>query len=212
MYNFLLFTYIMANNTLPITNGRVNLTSTAGAAVYAGTLPAPIADPNGREGWLYTKTGGAEKLNYFFYAQGALPVTLNSLENVFFVATVDNWTDSKNVPFIVVYTKPLFDGQDGGAWYRTKRTFSIPNNVQLTVGMATQFSMVNSPTPRFPFEQITLSSSTVVGPNLLNEELLTISVHTDSSAANDISVLISYLGWKERGGHITNPNFLLSGS
>jgi len=203
----------MNSDGIPIHNGRVNLSSTSGVAVYADTLPAPTADDNGRKGWLYVKASGTQKLNYYFYSEGSHPITLANLENAYFVGIINNWTDTRNVPFLVVYTKPLGDGQDAGAWYRTKRTFGIPTQTKVTLGMRTQFSMFANPTPMFPFENVVLSSTTVAGPNLSTEEILTISVHTDSSAANGISNLISHVGWKERGGHsAANPNLLLSGN
>jgi len=198
-------------NEVPIHNGRVNLSSVAGAAVYADTLPIPTADLNGRKGWLYTKTAGAEKLNYFFYAQGAHPVTLSQIENIFFVGIINNWTDARNVPFIVIYTKPKFDGQDGGAWYRTKRTFSIHADAQITLGMRTQFSIRQFPTPSFPFAHVSLPQITTVGPNSQDEEILTIAIHTDSGSANNISVLVSHVGWKQKNIN-ANPNILLSGN
>ena len=196
---------------IPIHNGRVNLSSTAGASVYADTLPVPVADDNGRKGWLYVKSAGAEKLNYYFYSQGSHAVTLAELENLYYVGIIDNWTNAMNVPFLVVYTKMQGDGQDGGAWYRTKRTFGIPSHTRLNLGQRTQFSMANNPTPSFPFPHITLTAQTVVGPNANDEEILTMAVHTDSGAAVGISNIISHVGWKSTHMHNSaNPNIFLS--
>ena len=201
----------MNSEGLPIQTGRVNLSSTAGVAVYADTIPAPTQDDNGRKGWLYTKTGGAEKLNYYFYSEGSTAITLATLENAFFVGIVNNWTNTSNVPFIVVYTKMKGDGQDAGSWYRTRRAFSIFPNEPITIGMRTQFQMFDNSTPTFPFQKVTLANQIVTGPNQIDEEILTISVQTDSGAVAGSSVLISNVGWKARGGHNTaNPNVFLS--
>ncbi len=200
----------MNSDGIPIHNGKVLLTSTAGVAVYADTLPAPTDDENGRKGWLYKKTAGAEKLNYYFYSQGSKSCTLDELEDVYFVGIIDTWTNVASVPFVVIYTKPLGDGQDGGAWWRTKRTFSIHAESNIVLGMRTQFSIHENPTPRFPFENIRLNQVTVVGPNVPSEEILTISVHTDSAGPNNTQVLISHVGWRKKGNGIVNPNILLS--
>jgi len=200
----------MNSDGIPIHNGKVLLTSASGIGMYADTLPVPTADDNGRKGWLFKKTAGTEKLNYYFYSQGSKSCRLDELEDVFFVGVIDTWTNTLNVPFVVIYTKPLGDGQDGGAWYRTKRTFGIHTESNVVLGMRTQFSIHENPTPRFPFEHLRLTQETVVGPNVGSEEILTISIHTDSGAAASTQVLISHVGWRKKGNGQVNPNILLS--
>lgn len=203
----------MNSEGMPIHTGRVNLSSTGAMSVYADTMPAPIADDNGREGWLWEKAGGVEKLNYYFYGEGRFPVTLAELENVYFVGSVETYSATTSVPFFVIYTKMQGDGQDGGSWYRSKITYSIATNAQITLGMKTQFSIHSNPLPSYPLEHVVCNRTTVVGPNDPSEEILTMSVQTDSAAPVGTKVLISYIGYKERDRHaVANPNILLSGN
>lgn len=198
---------------MPIHTGKVSLSSTGALSVYADTMPAPIADDNGRKGWLWEKAGGVEKLNYYFYGEGRFPVTLAELENVYCIASVDTYTNSSSVPFFVIYTKMQGDGQDGGSWYRSKISYSIATNAQITLGMRTQFSIHSNPLPSYPLEHVVCNRTTVVGPNDPSEEILTLSVHTASDAPVGTKVLISYVGYKERNRHaVSNPNILLSGN
>ena len=64
-------------------NGFVKLGSVASASVYADSLPIPTADNNSRDGWLFTKTAGAEKFNYYIYGQGSHPITLSQLQRYY---------------------------------------------------------------------------------------------------------------------------------
>ena len=180
-------------------------------AVYADTLPVPVDDPNGRAGWLYKKTGGTEKLNYYFYSQGSTPLLLKNLKDVYFVGIIDNWVNADSAAYVAIYTKPLGDGQDGGAWYRTRQTFRIHTGAHITLGMRTQFTTSGNPSPAFPFEKIRLTQLDVVGPNDPDEEIYTISVQTDSTAANTTAVLISHVGYSADDGRhsLANPNILL---
>ena len=52
---------------IPIHNNKINASSAEGVAVYADSSPAPTGDPNGRKGWYFKKTSGAEKFNYYLY-------------------------------------------------------------------------------------------------------------------------------------------------
>lgn len=203
--------------SIPLRNNKIALATPEGVSVYADTLPVPTADTSGRTGWLYTKTGLAEKLNYYYYSEGSKPVTFATLQDIWFVGSVENWVNVSSCPFIVVYSKMQGDGQDGGLWYRTKRTFQISSNTIVEVGERTQFVVLEQPliinentkTPDFPYSRVYLTEPTVVGPNDPTEEILTIAVHTDSGAADTTKVLISHVGWG-RVGSAVNCNILLS--
>tara|TARA_R110002096_G_scaffold334431_2_gene528196 strand:+ start:1405 stop:2016 length:612 start_codon:yes stop_codon:yes gene_type:complete len=201
----------MNSDGIPIHTGRVNLSSAGAMSVYADTMPAPTADDNGRKGWLFTKAGGTEKLNYYIYGEGRFPVTLAELENLYCIASVDTYSTTASVPFFVIYTKMQGDGQDGGSWYRSKITYSIATNAQITLGMRTQFSIHSNPLPSYPLEHVVCNQTTVVGPNDPSEEILTMSVQSDSAAPVGTKILVSYIGYKERNRHaVSNPNILLS--
>lgn len=197
------------SDSIPIHNNKINLGSMAGVAVYADSMPPPTADPDGRSGWYFAKTGGAEKFNYYFYSQGSHAMTVADLEDVFFVGSINHWDSSQSCPFVVVYTKPTGNG-DAGAWYHSRRAYAMASNAQITLGLKTQFSISSSPQPKFPYQHILLSNAITTGDFADDEEIYTISVQSDSASHNDTKILISNVGWRSSINNIVvNPNIKL---
>jgi hypothetical protein len=188
----------MNANGIPIHNNKILLTSADGVAMYADSLPIPVGEPNNRDGWYFIKTAGAEKFNYYFYSQGSHAVTLADLEQTFFVGAIDNWVTTASCPFITVYTKPLGDGQDAAAWYRTKQIYTIRASANINLGEKTQFTTGSTPNLIFPYPQVKLNNIIIEGLNNPNEEILTMAVHSDSSSAVTTKILISQMGWKHQ--------------
>lgn len=182
---------------IPTHNNKINAGSAEGMAVYAGSSPAPTADPNGRKGWYFKKTGGAEKFNYYLYAQGNRALKLKDIKEYYFVGSIDTWTNGSSSPFIVIYTKPLGDGNDAPAgWYRTKIVYMINSNSELVqLGVRTQFSTLKATNTKYPYSQTHLSLTDIVGLNNPDEEILTMSVHSDSAGADNTTILISHFGY-----------------
>lgn len=178
-------------------NGFVKL-SGSGSVIYADTLPIPTPDLNGRDGWLYSKTSGAEKFNYYIYSQGSHAIPLNQLSTVFFQGAVDNYISNASVPFVVVYTKPTGSG-DAGAWYHSKITYSmnatVLNNIQL--GESCFFRCIEKPKNILNNNrEVILGIKTVTGDGVGTEEILTIAIHSDSAAANTTQILIQSAGYQ----------------
>ena len=182
------------------------------AAIYADTLPVPTADPNGRPGWLHIKpVANGDKINYYYYAQGSHPVTLGELTIVNCTVTIDTWTNTQSVPFIVVYTKPTGVG-DSGAWYHSKRTFGIPSTTKIMLGESINLYGVNSTDgtgttlPKFSNNQkryVNMSVITNTGSALDSEEILTISIHTDSASPLGSQILVENVGLEVADGRLT---------
>ena len=178
-----------------INNSQVKLTSTSGIAVYADSLPAPTADLNGREGWLYTKTTGAEKFNYYLWSQGSRPLRLRDLRSVYMVASVDTYTNVASVPYVVIYTKPTGVG-DEQPWFHSKiaHVFNIQSN-QIMLGEKVQFYTHQlPPIANYGVRQIQLPIEIKTGEALPDEEILYITLHSDSAAASNTQILISDFG------------------
>jgi len=194
---------------IPIHNSKVLVSSASGVAVYAGSLPVPVSDPNNRKGWYYAKTAGAEKFNYYYYGEGSRPIQLREVKEYYFVGAVDTYVNHSSLPFLIVYTKPLGDGQDGGSWYRTRIIYSLPTSELIQLGIKAQFSSVANTGTRFPYAQKHLSTVLVTGPNNPAEEILTMSVHSDSAADNGAKILISHVGY-ELHNRDEKVNILLS--
>ena len=172
-------------------NGFVKLTG-SGSAVYADSLPIPTADPS----------TGAEKFNYYMYSQGSLPITLGHLNSVFFTGSIDNYVSGASVPFVVIYTKPTGIG-DAGLWYHSKVAYTIHNTVDIQLGELCYFYGGVKPSHiTSSYRQILLNNKIVEGDALDAEEILYISFHSDSSAADTTRILIADMGFETHLGKI----------
>eukprot|EP00732_Lithocolla_globosa_P008334 Lithocolla_globosa_v1_NODE_11776_length_483_cov_206.518692.p1 type:complete len:149 gc:universal NODE_11776_length_483_cov_206.518692:481-35(-) len=90
-------------------------------------------------------------------------------------------------PYLSVYTKPLGDGSDSGSWYRSRQTWKlaeanrltlIPPNNKCLMYFGYQDPAVEIGIPHF---LLVKDAGTSVGPQLPNEELLTIALSTVNS-------------------------------
>lgn len=186
-------------------NAKVQLSSSSGIAVYADSSPAPIPDLNGRDGWLYQKTSGAEKFNYYIWSQGSHALTLENLDTIYMVGAVDTYTSVASVPFIVVYTKMTGSG-DAGAWYHSRISYSIDSNQVINLGEIVQFyTHHKKPSTINGYRQVPLHNEIKTGDALPSEEVLYITLHSDSGGADNTSILISHAGYVSN--HL-NPQYL----
>ncbi len=178
-----------------VSNAEVKRSSTEGTMVIAGTLPVPTADTNGRDGWLYKKTSGAEKFNYYLWSQGSKALRLKDLRSVYMVASVDTYTDVTSVPFVVIYTKPTGVG-DFDTWYHSRIAYTIHDqSTNIMLGEKVQFYTHQVlPTDNYGFRQISLPIEIKDGDALADEEILYITLHSDSSAPNNTTILVSDFG------------------
>ena len=179
-----------------LNNSKIKLSSSSGVAVYADSSPAPTADLNGREGWLFTKTTGAEKFNYYLWAQGSRALRLRDLRNIFMVASVDTYTSISSVPYIVIYTKPTGVG-DAGAFYHSKITHTIDSSQTVMLGEKVQYyTHQQHPDVDYGYRNVSLPIETKTGDALPDEEILYITVHSDSGSADNTQILISDFGFE----------------
>ena len=200
----------ITQETNSINNGKIKL-SGSGATVYADTSPIPTADNNDRDGWLFTKSSGTEKFNYYFYGQGNLAITLSHLNNVFFTGSIDNYVSGLSNPFIVIYTKPTGIG-DAGAWYHSSVAYVIDSSQDIQLGEICLFSCIgtieNNP---YTYRNIKMLSVVKTGDASPSEEILTISIHSDSTAPDTTQILIQDVGFQaRRGGHGIKRNIKLT--
>lgn len=178
-----------------VSNAEIKRSSTEGTAVIADSSPAPTADTNGRDGWLYKKSSGAEKFNYYLWAQGSKPLRLRDLRSVYMVASVDTYTNVTSVPFVVIYTKPTGVG-DAAVWYHSKIAYTIhQQTTHIMLGEKVQFYTHQIiPTDNYGYRQISLPIEIKTGDALPDEEILYITLHSDSSAPNNTTILVSDFG------------------
>ncbi len=184
----------IATKEKPISKLSVN--STSGVAVFADTSPAPTLDTdNNRSGWLHKKLTGTEKLNYYFYSQGSKAKTLADLTSICANVCIDTWNNTTSVPFFVVYTKMTGVG-DAGAFYHSSIAYACDTNIDITLGEYVELYGKSVPTINTGLRQINLSNVITTGEALDTEEILMMSIHTDSGSAANTQILIDKVGWE----------------
>ncbi len=190
----------ITQKTNSLNNGTIKLTG-SGPSVYADTLPIPTADTNDRDGWLFSKTSGTEKFNYYIYGQGNKSFTLSQLKNVYFTGSVDNYISGTSTPFFVIYTKPTGIG-DAGAWYHSKIAYVIDSVQDIQLGEICLFSCLGDiENNHYTYREIKHLSLVTTGDALPTEEILTISIQSDSSAADTTQILVQDVGFQLKKGH-----------
>ena len=165
------------------------------AGVYAdGT--AAIEDPTGRDGWYYKSAGSPDKVNWYFHDGQTNPLTVGQWERLYTVATVDS--SSNDTFHLAYYTLPLGDGQDAGAWYRSRQVYTP--QLPFDRGVKTLFYFGDEPDaslyPELPRVSMVKSASSSVGPNDVSEFITTSVFGTNSAAsAGSVELLVNKLGF-----------------
>ena len=176
-------------------NNRVKLGSANATSVIGGES-TPIRDPDGRNGWLFKKLANdATKINFYYYSEGNTAFTLNDIQSLTAMISVNNYQNADSLPFFVVYTKPTGVG-DGGAWYHSAVKYHIDSNIDVIMGELVEIYAGSEPTDNnINKRKLSWNTKSVVGDGLPEEEILTISLHTDSGALMNTEILVSYLGF-----------------
>ena len=188
-------------------NNNILLTSSSGVGVYAGSLPVPTADINNRPGWLFKKTAGVEKFNYYYYSQGSHPVLLGDIKSLCSNVVIDTWTNIQNAPFFVVYTKPTGVG-DAGDWYNSTRAYVLEASKKILLGEPINIYAISEPVYTYNCDRnVKLGAIVNTGTLLDSEEILTITLHSDSSSAVNTQILVKSLALELNDG--TNTYFNL---
>ena len=180
--------------------GKVALSSTGGMASFADTMPVPSNDSDNRGGWLHTKTiANANKFNYYFYSEGNIPLKLNEITNLKAIVSIDNYTNAQSLPFFVVYTKMTGVG-DAGAWYHSKRTYSLTTDERIVVGEKIQMYSINKKTDIKAHRQVQFNNTIDTGDCDGEEEILTISIQSDSGSPINTKILVNSVGYETSHG------------
>ena len=179
-------------------NDKVKLSSAGGIAVIADSSPAPTADADDRDGWLFEKvTAGADKFNYYIYGSigSSYQYTFNDLKSVHMCCSVDRWDNSASVPIINVYSKPTGSG-DAAAWYHSRKDYSINmSNQKINAGEHINLYIGNRPELKNDNRNIPLENLTSNGDCAGTEEILYIVVGSDSGSLINTKILVSGAGY-----------------
>ena len=179
-------------------NGKVIISSTGGASVYADSSPAPTMDEDNRNGWLFKKTvADASKFNYYFYGEGNTPITLGELTNMNAIISVDRYDNISSVPFLVVYTKMTGSG-DAGSWYHSKRLYTLDATEDLQVGEICEIYSETKPSFK-GYRQIKLNFKQDEGDADATEEIYTMSIHSGSESLINTKILVQAVGFDAKG-------------
>ena len=129
------------------------------------------------------------------------------------VASVDTYTNVTSVPFVVVYTKPTGVG-DAEVWYHSKIAYTIhEQTTNIMLGEKVQFYTHQIiPTDNYGFRQISLPIEIKTGDALPDEEILYITLHSDSSAPDNTTILVSDFGVQTNHPEKINLRMKLNGA
>ena len=183
----------------PISNGQYKIGS-ASSIVIAGDETQPVADLNGREGWLFNKeVEGTAKFNYYLYSDGSIPITLGNLLHTYANISMDSNVSTLSKPWITVYTKPT--GSGDASWYHSKVSYHIPASFNAQLGeMITIHTHRATIDQNYGYGKCWLSDVIKVGEALPEEEIFYIVIHSSTDSAVNTQILVSNFGF------ITRPN------
>lgn len=188
---------------------QVLLTSTNGTAVKADTTLTVQDDPEKREGWNCINPVSSTKLNLYYFSGSNEIITLGQLSSVYFKGFINVYTEFSSLPFINVYTKPTGSG-DAQPWYHSRITYEYDDNDTIGIGEECIFFGKTSPSTEFNNRKIQLNNVVVDGEGLDTEEILYITVSTNSGATQDaVDTTLNILGFNTS---TIRRNLVLKGS
>ena len=172
----------MYKYNMSIPNFQAKLGSAGSASIIADSSPQPIADPNGRPGWSYTKMMGSEKFNYYFYSGVHETARLRDIKGIWFVGSVDAWTNkTSELPWFVVYTKPT--GVGDASWYHSAVRHQLSKNGNIVRAGERCLWKVGFPDVIVEGARVLkMDTTNVVGDYNEDDEILAISLHSNSGA------------------------------
>ena len=184
----------MYKYNMSIPNFQAKLGSVGSMAIIADSSPQPMPDENGRPGWSYTKMMGSEKFNYYFYSGMYERTKLRDIKGIWFVGAVDAWTNQTNeLPWFVVYTKMTGVG-DAGTWYHSAVRHQLNKNGNIV--RAGECCLWKAGLPDVTVEgarTLAMNLTSVVGTYNEDDEILAISLHSDSGAT-EMSCYVENMG------------------
>ena len=187
----------VANNTSVKHTDQVLATSIGGLSMYPDEA-APVADDNGRLGWLFNKTGAGgsgEKINWYFYGAGNTTTTLGDLKSISCILSVDAYSATNSLPFFVAYSKAT--GAGDFSWYKSSIKYTLSAGQRIHLGEEIQAWSDVKPTKASNRRMVEFNVSGVntLGSDTDAEELYSIALHTDSTAPVGTKVLVKQVGF-----------------
>ena len=192
----------------PTANNQVKLSSANGVALYADTSPAPTADADDRAGWLWTKVASdTSKFNYYFYGEGSTAMKVKDITSLNAVLSIDTHPSGVSVPFFIVYTKPTGSG-DFAAWHHSKFVYTINNPHAIDLGEKISAWSVNETNVNKNYRSVEFNTILTSGDADVNEEILYISIQSDSVAQINTKILIENVGYSFNNGVVKSVDLV----
>lgn len=189
-------------------------------AIIADSSSPPIEDPNKREGWYWKNsvvnqnldpnekpTGPidptpiypqGQKFNWYFYSGENKSYKLEDFKYFYYDALHQVVSNNSSFCFCVIHTKPT-GVNDVQSWHHSSIIYNL-TSINDVLPNITRFQTVNDELineKEIPLKN--LDNKIVNGEGLDSEEILFISLHSDSGAsADNVDVLISQVGFKLR--------------
>ena len=189
------------NKKIPSLLGKAQLLLKNHAPVWADSAPAPTIDSNNREGWYYTNTLAGNKANIYFFGGSQETVLLKHLNSVWGRISIDNNSATNCLPFFIVYTKMQPSG-NAGAFYHSKLTYTMNSDANIGIGEEIILHTHHSPDIDYDCRFVPCPNISVEGDGHGDEEILYITIHTDSGAsAGEVKILFQNLGFVALGNN-----------
>ncbi len=200
----------LTSSTPAIDNNRLVLNTDLNSIADSTLLPIKDINSAPMAGWYINNAGAGDKANYYFYGKTSPEVhTLDELKYIYALCDI---RAGGNL-YLNVYTERQNDGNDAGAWYRSRLNYLIEGSGSTaTTGLALlKANLGEEPSDIFDSVQrvdCTLDPFSSNGPQAGSENILTISVQSDSGAgAGTIEYVIQNVGFKLE--HVIQ-NFMLT--
>ena len=182
---------------------QFKLGTAAATAIHADSSILGEADENERQGWLYKSIAVNTKFNLYFYGQGVKDaMTLEHLRGVSAVVSIDAISNNLSLPFFVIYTKPdaITPNQ---SWYKSKILGTFKNDSLLYPTEKIQMYLDKVPETQFGYRNVKTVKS-VEGSALKTEEVMYITLHSNSAAPIGTQILVSDFTYETL--HVPNIN------
>lgn len=154
-------------------------------------------------GWYYKNTVSNGASNLYFYGNTLTNsrqklLKLSDIKSIFVKCKILSISNNSSIPFLNIYTRPTGSG-DAGAFYKSRLTYII-NQPLILPGEDILMCVNNNEIDNILYPEIHKENARLLntlGTANDNEDVILISVNTDSGAAlNTVEVIYSELGFK----------------
>jgi len=196
------------NKKIRSNRGKVQVILENHTAMWADSVPAPLADSNKRDGWYYENTALGNKANVYFFGGAQETMTLADVKSIWAKVAIDDYSNQNVLPFFHVYTKPTGSG-DADTWYHSRLTYTMNADVDIGIGEEVIIHTHHVPSISYDNRFIPCPNIVVNGEGLGTEEVLYIVLSTDSSAAaGTVKLLLQNLGFVSSANHTRDVHLI----